>query len=65
MGMAVIKPREVPKPRYKNTVVCSHCFAEYKQGNWVKGYSKGTESAFYPLSKIQDNCCPICGRLYE
>ena len=60
MGMAIIKPRETPKPRYKGTVVCSHCFAEYKPGNWCYGYSEGTQSTFIPMYMIKDDCCPAC-----
>jgi hypothetical protein len=64
MGMAIIKPRETPKPRYKGTVVCHNCFAEYSPGNWCRGYSEGTSGNFIPVTKVLDNCCPICGKTH-
>ena len=64
MGMAIIKPREVPKPRYKGTVICPHCFAEYSPGDWYRGYSEGTQSTFIPIAKVEENCCPKCGKLH-
>lgn len=53
--------RTTPKPQYKDTVVCKHCRAEYKPGNWYRGRSEGTTGRFRATSKIDNNLCPVCG----
>lgn len=58
--MYTAPPIETPKARYKGTVVCPNCHAEYKPGNWHRGYHEGTSSEFTARSKVPDDCCPIC-----
>lgn len=55
---------EFPTSRYKGTVTCRWCKAEYKPENWVRGYdlSAGTTLPrnFHAVSNVPDNNCPLC-----
>lgn len=59
MAQVALPKRKLP--RYKGTIVCQCCGAEYKPNlSWAVGYSVGTESGaklLYPLGKKK---CPIC-----
>jgi hypothetical protein len=59
--MVIIEPRPTPAPRYKGTVVCTCCHAEYAPGNWwIVSYDDGTSGRRtwrYPLPAAT---CPIC-----
>ena len=54
------------KPRYKNTVVCKYCRAEYNPNlEWIKGFdiSQGTQPMKLASTwKVPKNTCPLCGR---
>lgn len=60
--MVILEKPKTPKPIYKNTVVCNHCYAEYNPNlTWVSGYYEtGTTGAFVPTSKIKKGKCPVC-----
>lgn len=62
MGMANVEERITPKPRYKNTVVCSRCHAEYNpKTKWGYGYyEEGTTGAVVVLGKLPEGVCPGC-----
>ncbi len=66
MAMASAYPApQMINPRYKGTVVCGHCRAEYTPGNWVYGFWENTVSTcsnFMVCGKIPDDQCPICRR---
>ena len=64
MGMATVRKRETPKPRYKGTVVCDCCHAEYSPGGWCKGFYCGqdTSTRFVSIWKVKDGVCPNCGK---
>jgi len=66
MGFAEIKKKETPLPRYKNTVVCHKCHAEYnKDVQFVKGITVSSNTGtdlgdFIPLATIRIGTCPMC-----
>ena len=66
MGMAQQEKRishgEMIHASYPNLNHCKNCDAVYKKSkHWVKGYSdEGTQGAFYPVSKVPENSCPVC-----
>lgn len=61
MGMAVAEAKRTPKPRYKNTVVCEGCHAEFDPSlHWMSGFTTGTTGDFHPMFEIGKNKCPIC-----
>ena len=61
MGMAYPNVPKVLTPRYKNTVRCQYCGAEYKRGHWVYGYyDEGTSNRFNIVGDIPDGVCPNC-----
>ena len=62
MGMATIEQEQTPRPRYKGTVVCVKCHAEYNPSDhWYRGYyPKGTTDGFIATSKVPRDQCPMC-----
>jgi len=62
--MVILETPKTPEPRYKNTVVCDHCHAEYNPSlNWASGYYEtGTTGNFISTSKIGKGKCPVCRR---
>ena len=64
MGMANREPPRTPAPRYRDTVVCPDCHAEYNPApGWCRGLrvAEGTENGYFmPLTKIPEGECPIC-----
>lgn len=64
--MAQVSPPAKKLPRYKGTVVCQSCGAEYTPGNWViVVYEKGTGNDFHPIGSLEKGRCPICRRPEE
>jgi len=62
MGMAIFK-NNIIKPRYKGTVVCQNCAAEFAPGKWVRGFyaTRGTDtSQFHKMSEVPADECPMC-----
>jgi hypothetical protein len=50
-----------PKPRYKNTVVCPNCHAEYNPTlKWAWVMFEGTSSTYTILSRMKEGICPGC-----
>jgi rubrerythrin len=50
-------------PRYKGTIVCQNCKAEYTPGRkWCYGYhdKSTTTYGFHKLGDIPEGVCPIC-----
>jgi len=63
MGMANPELIQTPKPRYSNTIVCQHCFAEYDPTlKWIRGYypAGSTANDFIKTTNIPEGKCPIC-----
>jgi hypothetical protein len=63
--MAYIDPPKTPLPRYKGTVVCPGCWAEFTPGIWVRGFYGGdahsTENQpFIKTSTVPAGKCPHC-----
>jgi len=61
--MATFKPQCTPTPRYKNTIVCAHCHAEYDPtARWVYGfYPPGsTADEFTSVGTVPEGVCPVC-----
>ena len=58
------KQRETPKPKYKGTIVCVRCHAEYNpETKWLWGYHKDDDTSadsFVVLGRIPDGACPCC-----
>jgi len=67
MGMAQptkVRTRgEMWKHAHPHLEHCKNCDAVYsKSKDWVRGYSdKGTQGQFYPVSRVPENNCPVCG----
>lgn len=66
MSFAKVEKPSAPNPRYKNTVVCPHCHAEYTPQKWVGGVdlAAGTTlpSRISHEMTIDENTCPGCFR---
>jgi hypothetical protein len=61
MTMAYVEPDKILYPRYRGTVRCQNCGAEYSKGGWVYGYyDEGTSNRFNVIGRIGDNVCPNC-----
>ena len=63
MGMATpLPPPETPKPRYKGTIVCHGCHAEYRDGaKWWRVRYHGTQTGPEWLYRLPKGKCPFCG----
>ncbi len=57
--------KETPEPKYKNTLVCTKCHAEYNPNvNWCRGVELETgtgPSKFHKLCEVKPGRCPFCG----
>lgn len=66
MSMAIYEEVEIPKPKYKNTIVCEKCWAEFDQScNWSRGFyvtdfSSTASPRFIRTSDIEKGRCPVC-----
>jgi hypothetical protein len=61
MGMAEIQMSTTPRPRYKNTVVCPNCHAEYNpEAKWGWVLYEGTSSHGMLVSRLKEGTCPGC-----
>ena len=62
MGMAQPQRKTVIQTRYKGTVVCQNCEAEYTPSTgWVNvRYHPGTTGKYDILGRIPWNVCPLC-----
>ena len=59
--MAPVLLPTTPRPRYKDTVVCGECLAEYRPGRWVTvRYAKDTTADYRVLGRIPESVCPLC-----
>ena len=60
---------EKPKPRYQGTRTCRWCRAEYRPGNWFRGYDANAGTTlpfeFVRTSQVPDHACPVCLRKEE
>ena len=59
---------KTPKPKYKNTVVCPNCWAEYTPKKCLRAYdlsdrNSTTPREFNRVMVVPANTCPNC--LYE
>jgi hypothetical protein len=65
MMATLLKPKTI-KPKYKNTVVCQTCTAEYKVSkHWHRGYRTGGRNStlsnnFVSIGHIKEDVCPMC-----
>jgi hypothetical protein len=63
MTMATLIKRETPSPRYKGTVVCNCCHAEYSPGAWCRGLHCGQDTQnhrFVKIADVREGHCPVC-----
>jgi len=63
MGMWQPEPVVTPKPRYKNTVVCPSCHAEYNPKTrwvWVTYMAGSTANDYKKLGDVPKDVCPGC-----
>ena len=68
MGMAPPKTTEIKKPKYKGTVVCQSCGAEFKESpHWHRvHYPVDTTDTIYRVEgKVKENQCPMCLKDYK
>ncbi len=65
MGMATPRVNRPPAPRYKNTVVCFSCHAEYVPGDWRSVWYKKGDTSSVPVwigGTLDPKSCPACER---
>jgi len=67
MSMATPGIRKKLKPKYRSTIVCDHCNAEFLPGEWWNiAYTTGDTSVqFSVINQITQNACPICKKLCQ
>lgn len=67
MGFAIPRVKKTPEPKYKNTIVCSGCHAEYDPAakfcvtRNMNDVSPTANRRAYAYS-LPKNHCPVCGR---
>ena len=62
MMMLVRLPTASPAPKYRGTVVCRRCHAEFSPGKWILVSYEGTSSIPYYEGRVPDGHCPACLR---